>query len=102
MGDIPVLGQKKGMLTVSDYVSALKKGDDTFGVEGYTAPIRDNFYRTAQQTKWTKAKDTQSFIQQVIKHAKVVPDPTKYCQIYDWRKHSVGKFEKQKKQTFID
>jgi len=35
------------MLTVSDYVSALKKGDDTFGVEGYTAPIRDNFYRTA-------------------------------------------------------
>lgn len=44
------------MLTVSDFVKVVRNKHDDFGIEGYRAPTRDNFYRTQDVMKWTKGK----------------------------------------------
>lgn len=50
------------MLTVSDYVKTLKKGNDSWGVSGYYVPVNDNYYKTMYTQKWNNVKDTHSFI----------------------------------------
>lgn len=91
------------MLTVKDFVKAFSKRNTDWGVDGYSVPTRDNFYKTQKVLKWQKKENNNSYIEQIIKKAKLIPDPQKYGKVEDWRKNaSTGKFTKNKKMTYVD
>ena len=92
-------------MSVKDFVkSASRKiASRDQGTHDYQVPVRDNYYKTSYILKWPKRKEDNTFINQVIKRSKLIPECSKYSKIINWgQMSSNGKFNKDKKNTYID
>jgi hypothetical protein len=52
-----VIQQTKPLISVKEFVQTIRSKNQAFGIDGYSMPIRDNFYRTCDVMKWKTVKN---------------------------------------------
>jgi hypothetical protein len=92
-------------MSVGEFVKFKMGKVEEFGVKGYHIAQPEYNVMTKVKygvLKWDKKQQNKTYIDEIARRSKEVPDMRKYSTIKDWKLNQKGKFSKNKRNTYID